>query len=103
MSRHRHRLDANHHAIRECAEALGWHWQDTSQTGLGYDAILIRGGVVKFCEIKDGMKPISQQRLTPYEQRVHQDLKAHGVTVEVLTSQDDLVMLGREQRARRDG
>ena len=98
----RHRQDRNHHEIREAAEALGWLWQDTSQTQLGYDAILVQGGRTAYVEIKDGNKPMSAQQLTPHEVRVHRTLKAHGVTVEILTCVADLVVLSRVVLARRE-
>ena len=98
----RHRQDRNHHEIREAAEALGWLWQDTSQTHLGYDAILVKGGRTVYAEIKDGQKPMRAQRLTPHEVRVHRTLKAHGVTVEILTCVADLVVLSRVVPTRRE-
>lgn len=101
--RHTHRLDANHRAIQQIAEQIGWYFWDCAQTGLGVDAILIKGGRIVVAEIKDGAKPISAQRLTPHEKAVHAKLKAHGVTVEILTCPEDVLMLERPQRARREG
>lgn len=97
-----HRLDANHKELRQAAEKLGWLWEDTSQTGLGYDALITIQGRTVRAEIKDGRKPPSAQKLTPHEERVHQKLKAHGVLVELLTCVDDLQMLHRELRSRRE-
>lgn len=101
--RHTHRLDANHRAIQQIAEQVGWCFWDCAQTGLGVDAILIKGGRIVVAEIKDGTKPISAQRLTPHEISVHATLKAHGVHVHILTCEHDVLMLERPQRARREG
>lgn len=104
MSRHtQHRKDANHDTLRAVAERVGWLWLDTAQTGLGFDALLLKGGRWVVAEVKDGAKPISAQRLTPHEKKVHTTLKAHGVMVEILTCAEDVLMLERPQRARRDG
>lgn len=94
----RHRKDDNHDALLDVATRLGWFAQNTSQTELGYDAILVKGGRVVFAEIKDGQKPMSQQKLTPHEQTVHRRLKAHGITVEILTSEADVIALERPHR-----
>lgn len=98
-----HRLDDNHHALRRVAEQVGWYFWDCAQTGLGVDAILIKGGRIVVAEIKDGRKPMSQQRLTPHEKAVHLVLKSHGITVEILTCEEDVFMLERPQRARWEG
>ena len=90
----------NHKAIRQELEARGWLWQDTSQTHLGYDAIIHKGGRSTFLEIKDGTKPLSQQRLTPHETTVHAKLAAQGITVEIITCSEDLDVLERPQRGR---
>ena len=94
----RHRKDANHDAITDAAEQLGWYVENVSQTDLGYDAILTKAGQTVRAEIKDGHKPMSQQTLTPHEKRVHARLKAHGITVEILTCEEDLLMLERQPR-----
>ena len=97
MSQHRrHRLDTNHAEIRRAVEALGWLWMDCSQTSLGVDAFIAKGGRLVPVEVKDGAKPMSAQQLTAHEQRVHQQLKAHGILVEVIRGLDDLSVLGRE-------
>lgn len=96
----RHRLDANHHLLREVAEKSGYYWMDLSQSNAGLDAILFRSDRVIFAEVKDGMKPLSAQKLTPHEQKVHAKLLAHGITVEVLTCPDDLLHLSRPQPSR---
>ena len=101
--RSRHRRDANHADVRAAAERLGWMFEDTSQTHLGYDAILTRVGRTVRVEIKDGSKPMSAQKLTPHEADVHSTLRAHGVIVEILTCVEDLQMLSRPPRARAEG
>ena len=84
----RHRLDGNHKAVRKAVEALGYLWLDTSQTDIGLDAILVKHGRIIPAEVKDGTLSPSRQRLTPNEAKVHQALKQHGVTVEILTGVD---------------
>lgn len=96
--RHTHRLDANHRSLRRVAEQVGWLWLDCAQTGLGVDALLIKGGRIVVAEIKDGQKPMSQQKLTPHEKLVHARLKAHGITVEILTSEADVIAMERPHR-----
>ena len=103
MTPRRHRKDANSDDIQDAAEPCGWLWQDTSQTDLGYDAILVKGGRSVYVEVKDGSKPPSEQRLTPHEEQVHAQLSRYGVTVELLTCIGDLQVLERPQQARRDG
>ena len=92
--RHQHRLDANHADIRRAVEAMGWLWMDCSQTALGFDALLAKGGRLVLIEVKDGAKPMSAQKLTAHEHRVHQQLKAHGIVVEVIRGVDHLDVLG---------
>lgn len=103
MTPMRHRKDGNHGTLLAVAAQLGWYTQNTSQTELGYDAILVKAGRVVFAEIKDGQKPMSQQKLTPHEETVHRRLKAHGITVEILTCEEDVLMLERPHPQRRMG
>jgi len=99
----RHRTDTNQQQLRDAAEQLGWLWLNASQTNLGFDAILVKGGRVVLAEVKDGSKPPSAQQLTPHERDTHMLLERHGVIVELLTCVDDLAVLGRERSGRRGG
>lgn len=101
--RHRHRKDDNDDAIADTAERLGWLVLNTTQTGLGFDKILVKAGRIVIAEIKDGRKPMSAQRLTPHEKQVHARLKWHGVTVEILTCAEDVLALERSQPGRAIG
>ena len=94
----RHRKDANQAALLEAAERIGWCALNASQSNLGFDAILVKAGRIVLAEIKDGDKPMSAQKLTPHEQDVHAKLKAHGITVEILTSEADVIALERPHR-----
>lgn len=85
--RRRHRLDSNHKAVRAALEALGYTFLDCSQTSLGFDAIVVRQGRFVPVEIKDP-KSSRKLKLSPHEAKVHQQLKAQGVTVEILTGVD---------------
>lgn len=98
----RHRKDVNHERLTQAAERLGWYVLNTSQSEIGFDAIMVKGGRIVFTEIKDGNKPISAQKLTPHEERVHATLKRHGITVEILTCVADLLMLERAHPRRRN-
>lgn len=88
MPRRSHRLDGNHHEVRQALERVGYLFLDCSQTNLGFDALVVKAGRLVPVEIKDGRRAPSAQRLTPHEVEVHARLKAHGVTVEILTGVD---------------
>lgn len=94
---HRHTKDRNQDEVRDHIEAHGWLFEDTSQTSLGYDAIVSSPGgqrVVRL-EIKDGSKPPSRQKLTPHEQRTHEKLARYGVAVELIRCIEDCDVLFR--------
>ena len=103
MTPRRHRKDANHDLIRDVVEARGWCFEDTSQTELGYDALVSKGDRTVRLEIKDGSKKPSAQRLTPNEETAHARFAAHGIPIELIRCVEDLQILERPQRARRDG
>jgi hypothetical protein len=98
--RKRHRLDSNHKAIRKALEARGALFIDTSQTNLGFDALVVPAGFSRLVpvEIKD---PASSRglKLSPKEAAVHRELKARGITVEILTDDASLDVLTQPARA----
>jgi hypothetical protein len=83
-SRNRHRLDSNHRDVIDALERLGYWFWNASQSNLGIDGFVVGHGRIIPVEIKD---PKSSRRLqlTPHEAKIHQRLKANGVTVEILT------------------
>ena len=98
-----HRKDANHDRLVTLLRLGGAYVLDTSQTGLGFDALVAKYGRLTPVEIKDGSLPPSRRILTPHEAQVHAELWRHGVRVEMLMEEADLEVLGRDQRARREG
>ena len=93
-----HRKDGNHDAIQAAIERRGYLFVDTSQTGLGIDGLVVAHGRMVPVEIKD---PSSSRgaKLTPREQQAHQRFAAHGIRVELLMTEADLDVLGRETRS----
>ena len=101
--RRRAKVDRNQAELVAELRARGWLWLDLSAVGGGCpDGIAVKGGRIVFCEIKDGNKPPSARKLTPAQVELHAVLKAKAVTVEILTCADDLSVLGRELRPRRE-
>lgn len=99
MRRSQHRTDANQAALLVVAEQLGWCALNASQSNMGFDALLIKAGRIVIAEIKDGSKPLSAQKLTDHEKDVHARLKAHGITIEILTCEADVLALERPPRS----
>lgn len=98
MSRKRsHRKDANHDQVKAELERLGYLFIDTSQTNLGLDAIVVKHGRMVPVEIKDP-KSSRKLKLSPKEAKMHQLLKAYGVTVEILTGDNESLDVLREPR-----
>ena len=56
---------------------------------LGFDLLVFVHGGTYPCEVKDGSKPLSEQKLTPNEQAVHKELAQVGVVVWILRSLTD--------------
>ncbi len=66
------RTDANQKAITEVFRSAGWVVFVTSSLGFGYpDLHVSRNGQAWLVEIKDGRKPLSQQKLTVDELKFH--------------------------------
>jgi Holliday junction resolvase len=84
------RTDANHAAIRDVLRQLQWLVFDTSAIGRGWpDLVALRGGQVRFVEVKDGAKVKSQQKLKPAQVALHAAFKAAGCPVVVVTSVEE--------------
>lgn len=88
------RTDANQSELVEALRACGWYVCITSAFGGGFfDAIAVKGGDVRFLEIKDGSKPPSARKLTPAEQAMHEDFQAAGAQVVILETVEQAVRL----------
>jgi hypothetical protein len=87
--RRRHRKDDNHKEVQGAIEQMGYLFLNCSQSALGFDALAVKAGRFVPIEIKDGKKRPSARKLTPHEVKVHAALKAHGVTVEIVTGIND--------------
>ena len=60
-----------------------------------FDLLLAKGGRLVLCEVKDGSKPASGQKLKPSEEAFQAAMKLHGITVELLTCAEDIQVLER--------
>jgi hypothetical protein len=87
VPRRQHRKDRNHDVVRQAVERLGLYWWDAAQTNLGVDGFVVAQGRVVPVEVKDP-KARRKLALSPHEAAIHQVLRAHGVTVEILTGDD---------------
>jgi hypothetical protein len=84
------KVDRNHSEIRDTLRALGWHVEDCSRVGGGFpDLIALKGKRVEFCEVKDGAKVPSAQKLTEAQQKLHAAFYQAGVLVKTLRTIDD--------------
>ena len=81
------RKDANHNAIEDHLERLGWSVFDTSGLGYGFPDLLVgKPGFCAVVEIKDGSKPPSDRKLTPAEEQFKRNWTGPYV---LATSEDD--------------
>lgn len=86
--------DANHDIVCEALEASGWTVIPTFRVGDGFpDAVIARRGVVIFCEIKDGSKVPSAQKLTPDEVRFRELVEGAGLPYRIVRSVDEALSL----------
>lgn len=66
-ARQTHRKDSNHQQIVKAFKAMCFAVYDVSQLDEGCDLFVSKRGETVACEIKDGSKAASRQRLTPGE------------------------------------
>ena len=84
------KVDRNHGDVREALRKAGWLVVDTARVGSGFpDLIACKGTRIEFCEVKDGAKVPSAQKLTPAQTKLHAALLSAGVLVKTLRSVDD--------------
>lgn len=79
------RIDANHSEIVQALKAIGATVTSTAAVGKGYPDISVgfRGRTV-LLEIKDGNKPPSARKLTPVEQKWHEQWRGEAHVVETV-------------------
>jgi hypothetical protein len=89
------RVDGNHAELRQQAQQLGLFWVDTFRLGKGApDAFVCRWGEWWAVEIKDPAQPPSKRRLTPDEERWHDEAaQTQDAPVAVVETIDDLLAL----------
>lgn len=76
------RVDANQPVIVRALREAGCKVQHLHEVGQGCPDLLVGyQGVMFVCEIKDGSKPPSRQKLTPDELRWHEDWLDYPVFV----------------------
>lgn len=91
------RIDGNQAALVEALAWSGlWFW-DATQGDLGVDGLVVGHDRIVPVEFKVP-SPTGRYRLTPRERTIHQQLEAHGVTVEILTDLASLEVLYRPMR-----
>lgn len=58
-------MDANHNAVADYLERMGWSVESTAAMGGGFPDLLVgRPGFSVLVEVKDGAKPPSARKLT---------------------------------------
>ncbi len=91
---HGRRTDTNHARIVKTLRAIGWHVTDASHVGNGFpDLVIAKNGRLLLVEVKDGARPPSERKLTALEQMVHLAFAERGVTVAIVSSEDEAVRL----------
>jgi len=92
------KVDRNHGEIVAALRAIGCFVWDTSACGNGApDLVAMRGGVWRAIEVKDGERPPSERKLTADQVKFHGQVAAHGGTVYVVQSvQDVLDIMGAQ-------
>ena len=83
------KVDANQKEVVDALRKAGFDVRHTHQIGMGFpDVIVGVGGHNLLFEIKDGKKPPSAQKLTPFEADFHRDWPGH---VSIVTSAEDAI------------
>ena len=101
--RQRARIDANHRAIVEALEEMGWYVRSTAQLGKGFpDLLAAKDGRLVLLEVKDGQKAASRRRLTPDEAETHDLFARAGTPILTVLGLSDLAQLDRQARARHE-
>lgn len=92
MSRFARRTDANHGEIVRALRSVGCFVQSMAPLGRGCPDLLV-GVAGKFCclEIKDGLAPPSERRLTDDERHWHSAAAAHKLPVFVVDSVESAI------------
>ena len=86
MARRAARVDANQTEIVAALRKVGARVAITSALGGGFpDVLACLHGRIYMLEIKDGNKPSSERKLTPAEQRFHDEWAGMVCTVENVT------------------
>jgi hypothetical protein len=89
------RIDANQPDIVEALRAVGCRVLLLHRVGEDVPDLLVktRGGRLRLMEIKDGSKPPSERRVSPGQQRFHQDWDGCCCVVETVEQALREVML----------
>ncbi len=83
------RVDANQTEIVAAFRKMGCKVFVTSSVGNGYPDLLVGvSNMAWHVEVKDGSKPLSQQKLTPAEKLFHEDW---GFCTIIITSVDEAI------------
>jgi len=97
----RARKDSNHNEIVKAFRQLGASVHDTAQLGAGFPDICAAIGKTNvLIEIKDGEKPPSARKLTPDEQKFHDEWQGW---IEIVCSVDDVINLVKRIRLNNEG
>lgn len=101
MSRYARRTDANHAQFLQALRQLGIVHVDLSRVGGGCPDIMVldRRGTWQVIEVKDGNKSPSRRKLTVAQELFHDDVKAQGGKVYVMSSIDELFAMFGARRA----
>lgn len=87
------RVDANQPKIVEAFRKLGFKVAHTHTIGKGFpDIVVSRRGKTKLIEIKDGAQPPSKRKLTPDEEKFHQEWDDH---IPIIETEEDVVSFAK--------
>lgn len=91
MTRYAKRLDGNQRQLDDLARKLGAAVLHASAApDIGFDRVLVRGGIVYIVEVKDGSLSPSHRQLTEGEQKAKKKIEDAGGTYWIIQSEDDL-------------
>jgi len=90
------RVDQNQKAIVAALRTMGCTVAITSKLGFGFpDLVILLDKIVYLIEIKNGIKPKSAQKLTPHEQKFHDNWKKAVIILNSIESAVEFVNLHR--------